>query len=65
MRSPTGRGAAGILALLTARCSERLRRRGLVQRIHRKRAEAHAIRILLRRVGTRKTVEEILARRSH
>jgi hypothetical protein len=62
MRSATGRGTAGILTLLTARCSERLRRRGLARPVCQKRAEAHAIRILLRRVGTRKTVAEILAR---
>lgn len=58
----TRRGRTGVLELLTQRCGERLRRRRLVRRAHRRRAQAHAIRILLRRVGTRATVEEILNR---
>ncbi len=62
MRHTARAGRTGILKLLTERCAERLRRRKLVRRVHRRRAEAHAIRILLRRVGTRKTIHEILTR---
>lgn len=62
MKTQTGRGRVGILDLLTRRCGERLLRRGLVEKVHRRRAEAHAIRILLRRVGTRTTIDKILAR---
>lgn len=63
MRALTGRGRTRIIEILAQRCAERLRRRGLlVARVHHRRAEAHAIRILLRRVGTRKSLAEILAR---
>ncbi len=50
-----------ILATLTARCGERLRRI-TPEPFDARNAEAHAIRILLRRVGTRTTIARIMAR---
>ena len=63
VRSLVGRGRAGILESLADRCALRLQRILMQREIDRRRAEAHAIRILLRRVGTRTTVAKIMARK--
>ena len=63
VRSQVGRGTAGVLDSLAARCARRLQRILMQDIVDRRRAEAHAIRIVLRRVGTRKTIAQILARR--
>lgn len=51
-----------VIPVLAARCAERLLRLGLMDPGDRRRPEAHAIRILLRRAGTRMAVAQILAR---
>ena len=63
VRSLVGRGRAGILDSLSARCVMRLQRILMQQEVDRRRAEAHAIRNLLRRVGTRTTIAQIMARK--
>lgn len=54
-----------VIPVLAARCAERLLRLGLMDSGDRRIPEAHAIRILLRRAGTRIGVAEILARRAY
>jgi hypothetical protein len=63
MHSARETGRTKVIPLLAARCGERLVRLGLMDAGDRRRPEAHAIRILLRRAGTRIRVAEILARK--